>query len=658
MKVSTVLDQIDIGSIALPVFQRGYVWNRKQVKEFMDSLYRRHPVGSFLVWLTRTKGAEVRGKGNITAGTVKLILDGQQRITSLYGIIRGKAPKFFDGNGNAFTGLFFNLESEEFEFYMQQKMHNNPLWIDISKFMQEGLGDTITDLMTCSDFVNKQKKYIKELTYIDGIKYIDFHIDDVTGEDKTVDIVVDIFNRVNSGGTKLSKGDLALAKICAAWSEARNKMKEKLAKWGKAGFEFKLEWLLRCINSILTGESLFIYLEDKSVEDFKKGLEIAEKRIDSILNLISSRLGLDHNRVLGSRYSFPVLIKYLENKNGNFDDSKERDKLLFWYIHTFLWGRYAGSTESILSQDLNQIKDFQNALDNLIELLRKNRGDLRLYPRDFKSWGKGSRFYPLLYMLTRVGHAQDLEFGIELKNHLLGKMNKLEVHHIFPKALLYKHDYDKSEVNSIANFMFLTKETNLLISDKNPEDYFEEFENKNPGVLESNWIPMDKNLWKVENYNQFLEKRRELLAASANDFLNSLYSGEIPELAIQPIFEKEEREIKFIPGHIESDEEEEMLLGCNIWMIEHGLPEGEMIYELCDKETGKSLAMLDLAWPEGIQEGYSKPVAILIDEGQEIERIVSKEGYVFFTDVESFKEYVSKEILGQNNDIKEAVDQF
>ena len=80
---------------------------------------------------------------------------------------------------------------------------------------------------------------------LDGIKEIDLHIEEVTGEDKTVDVVVDIFNRVNSGGTKLSKGDLALAKICAEWPEARDQMKTELEKWREAGFHFKLDWLLR-----------------------------------------------------------------------------------------------------------------------------------------------------------------------------------------------------------------------------------------------------------------------------------------------------------------------------------------------------------------------------------------------------------------------------
>ena len=92
MKISTILDQIDDGAIALPVFQRGYVWNRDQVRELMESLYRRHPVGSLLTWVTRTENVNSRGDSPLQPGYVKLLLDGQQRITTLYGIFGARDP--------------------------------------------------------------------------------------------------------------------------------------------------------------------------------------------------------------------------------------------------------------------------------------------------------------------------------------------------------------------------------------------------------------------------------------------------------------------------------------------------------------------------------------------------------------------------------------
>ena len=649
MKLNTILDQIDLGSIALPEFQRGYVWNRNQVKGLMDSLYQHHPVGSLLVWVTNVENADVRGEGELAPGTVRLLLDGQQRITSLYGIIRGNPPKFFHGNKKSFTGLYFNLEEETFEFYAPVKMKDNPFWINVVELMQEGLGSYLPKLTDIEEVQTNLNKYVNRLNAIENIKSTDFHVEEVTGEDKTVEMVVDIFNRVNSGGTKLSKGDLALAKICAEWPDAREEMNKNIREWADAGYpNFKMEWLLRCINTIITGEARFFALKDVNAERFQAGLIKAKKYIDKSLNLIAARLGLDNGWVLGSPYSVPLIVRYLEKRDGSFGNHQERDQLLYWYIHTFLWGRYAGSTESALNQDLAAIEDKDSGLDNLLENIRRTRGDLSVQPSDFIGWSRGARFYPLLYMLTRVYNAKDWDTGVELASHTLGHQTDLQLHHIFPKALLYRNDYEKSEVNALANFTFLTQETNIRISDKNPEEYFADIEEKNPGIIASHWIPIDQKLWKTENYIDFIEARRELLAEAANQFLKKLFDGTIPEVEVQKELSLGSK--KQYIGSISDEDEEKLLLDTNDWIIENGLPEGEVEYNLSDAENNE-LCLLDLAWPNGLQEGLSMPVALLINEGSATLSAANAAGYLYFTDVDSFKHYVHQDILAiENND--------
>ncbi|MCC5653604.1 DUF262 domain-containing protein [Nostoc sp. XA013] len=642
MNITTILDQIDLGSIALPEFQRGYVWNRDQVRGLMNSLYRRHPIGSLLVWQTKTEQAidHARGDGKLSTGTVKLLLDGQQRITSFYGIVRGRPPQFFDGNVQAFTGLYFNLEDEIFEFYAPVKMKDNPLWVNVTELMQQGVGVFIGHLLKISEIQSQLTTYINRLNKLEGIKNINLHIEEVAGEDKTVDVVVEIFNTVNSGGTKLSKGDLALAKICAQWPDARSELKARLAKWNKAGFDFRLEWLLRCINAVISGEAMFSALKDVDTATFQNGLNKAEKAIDTLLNLISGRLGLDHNRVLGGVYAFPVMVRYLVARGGHLSDYKERDKLLYWYVHTLLWGRYAGSTESVLSQDLHLLESQDHPLDQLIANLRQNRGDLEIKAIDFQGWGMGSRFYPLVYMLTRVHQAKDWDSGISLSKHLLGKHSCLEVHHIFPKSLLYKGGYPKSEVNAIANLTFLTQETNLKVSNRHPSEYFEAFETTQPGALATHWIPMERCLWEIENYHEFLAVRRELLAQAANKFLNSLLAGDIPEpKAVDSVLEEAESSTVVVPLA-----EEKVLEECNAWVQEQGLPLGEFMYEIAD-DTGTVNAVLDLAWPNGLQSGKSQQIALLIDADKQIEETANRLGYRYFTDIETFKSYVIQEVL-------------
>lgn len=644
MKVSTILDHIDSGHMALPEFQRGYVWNRDQVRGLFDSLYRRHPVGGLLVWATESKSADHRGDGALAAGVVKLLLDGQQRMTSLYGVVRGCAPKFFDGNAQAFTGLRFHLESETFAFYQPLKMQGDLLWIDVTELMQKGsggIGEFVTRLSTIPELAAKVGMYVGRLSSLLSIIEVDLHIEEVTGPDKTLDVVVDIFNRVNSGGTKLSKGDLALAKICADWPEARDTMKLKLKEWAKADFHFNLDWLLRSVNTVLTGEAKFQFLHDKSAEEIQDGLKRATKHVDAVLNHISGRLGLDHDQVFFGRFGVPVMVRYLDQRNGIMD-AKERDKILFWFVQAGMWGRFSGSTESFIDQDLAALEGDDGGLDKLLEQLRLWHGGLRAEPGHFTGWSLGARFYPVLYLLTRMGESRDWGNGLPLKSGLLGKMSRLEMHHIFPKAQLYKRKFKRAEVNALGNFCFLTKDTNLDISDSLPEEYFPKIEQAHPGALASQWIPADPALWKIDNFREFLEARKALLAAELNYRMEELLHGDNRWLAGPTAAVPSET---VATGGITSEEEEEQLESINDWMEEQGLPRGLLAYDFADAVTGQQKAVFDLAWPNGIQEELSQPVAVLLNESTETIGIASQAGYRCFTGIEEFRRYVDKDII-------------
>jgi hypothetical protein len=153
---------------------------------------------------------------------------------------------------------------------------------------------------------------------------------------------------------------------------------------------------------------------------------------------------------------------------------------------------------------------------------------------------------------------------------------------------------------------------------------------------------MERSLWQIENYRDFLAARRELLAQAANSFLNSLLAGDIPEAkATPPMMEHQDIESSTTVMPVA---EERVLEECNAWVQEQGLPIGELMYELIDS-TGAAITVLDLAWPNGLQEGKSQPIALLIDADQEIELIANRLGYLYFTDIDKFKSYVLQEFL-------------
>ena len=647
MKVSTILDHIDSGNMVLPEFQRGYVWNREQVRNFMLSLYKQHPVGSLLVWATESENAQYRGSGAIAPGVVKLLLDGQQRITSLYGIIRGSSPQFFEGNATAFTGLHFNLETEEFRFYMPTIMDNDPLWVDISWLMRTGssaigvVGKSFAD-----DSLSMQsfwEKYAGRLSALLDINNREFHIEEVTGRDKTLEVVVDIFNRVNSGGTKLSRGDLALAKICATWPEARTTMKTNISEWQSVGFSFDLDWQLRIINAILTGEAKFEFLHSCSADEIKLALDTAKHSANYLLDLIGARLGLDHDRVLFGRYAFPVMARYLDQRGGSITEVQEQNKLLLWYLLSSIWGRYSSSTQSIIDKDLAFIEPIEGGLDRLLEEVQLWQGGLTVSPEHFNGWSKGARFYPLLYLLSRTGEAKDFGTGLPLRANLLGRNSQLEVHHIFPKSLLYGESYAKPEVNALANYCFLTMQTNnSLISNRRPEEYFPAVEEAFPGCLESQWIPMDQKLWKLENYRDFLAARRKLLADAANLFIKGLLPTDLQQ-STQPISYHEGLDV---PVFYEEKEPEVIIANLLTWIEGHEFTGAVMDYELVEPETGETLIIFDLAWPNGIQEGLDRPIGFCFQASQESVNMATSKGFICFSSPHAFKDYVQNAILG------------
>lgn len=602
--LESLLSQIDSGSMLLPEFQRGYVWNRDQVRGLLRSLYLGYPVGGLLVWETETTAEDVRGTDE-AAGNKTLLLDGQQRLTTLYGILRGHPPKFFEGDENTFLGLRFNVEDETFEFYSPAKMKGDRTWIDVTKlFKEEGIKPFIDDF-NAPEYKERFPDYLKRLSALSNIVKREFYMEKIVGRDKTADVVVDIFNRVNSGGTKLSKGDLALAKVSAKAPELRNQMRSELAIWKKSGFDFNLDWFLRSINAVATGKALFVHLDDVPIKDFKKSLEEATKYINVLLNLISSRLGLDHERVLMGRFALPVLALYLNQNSRKFPNKAEADKALYWYIHAGLWGRFAASTESTLAQDYEIVAT--RGLDGLIEEIKRVRGgSLKISPNDFKVNTMGSRFYPMLYLLTRVGLAKDLLTGIELQKQLLGKTSSLQVHHIFPKKVLKDAKFRRSEINAVANFCFLTQESNLIILKREPKDYFRQvIKQAGEEALSSQWIPLDRKLWEISNYMDFLEARRELLARAANSFLDSLILGQTDELSLPRLSAPEDED------SIERRMEIDQLVAD---LAEFGVVPPETEVEIFHPETQELITVAEAYWPNGLQPGMGDPVLLELDK--------------------------------------------
>lgn len=527
MKILDLLREIDAGELILPEFQRGYVWGPKQVKEFINSLYKGYPTGSFLIWKT-PQAQKIRGDQlkNDDSKFYKLILDGQQRLTSLYALFNGKPPSFYEKE-KLFFNLYFNLDTEEFVYYMERRMSGKIEWIPVTDFLK--VGDVAKYIEQTKS--NEQKVYfnnnLSKLIKLNDIRNYNYYVKTVT--ELNIDEVVTIFNLVNSTGTPLNKADLGLAHICSYWPEARDIFKAAQENFKKFNYELELDFLTTCISAIAVDSILFdrsFYEADK--ETIKNSWSEVYRLLEYTINILRNDGYIDSSNDLSSHFVLIPIIYYLYKNNKKFEKDELKSKMLYWMYSALIWGRYSGSVSTKLQADLVNLKN-NNSPEMLIEGLKRWRGGrLEVEADDLILQGSRSRFYPMAYIVAKSKGAIDWFNGMKLYSKNIGVHYKLENHHIFPQAILYKSGYnsinslDKKKVNEIANLAFLTKETNLKISKTNPLKYLDEIENLYPNALKKQFVPNDKNLWNVKRYEDFLEKRREIISKEINKFMEKL----------------------------------------------------------------------------------------------------------------------------------------
>jgi hypothetical protein len=573
-KISEVLHSIDNGEYKIPEFQRGYVWNSKQVKEFFKSLYLGYPSGSFLIWKTKDP-SKIRGTMTDTNSVFhQLILDGQQRLTTIYTIFRGETPDWYEGVSLR-TDLYFNLETEEFEYFMQKKMSNNPEWINVSHFLSKGGVSTfINHIQTLEDDVkNYYLNKIVTLNKLGAIQDYGYYIKEITISE--LDKVVEIFNLVNKTGTTLNESDLALAIITSNWPEAKDRFREASEEFLKYNYDFSFRNYTRLLNIFTTergkySDEIGTITTDKFEESWKE----IKKILSYLINVLRDKAFIDSSDSFSSLYVYYVLGYYLMKNGGQFGSEEEANKAIYWMYTSLLWGRFSGSSESFLEKDMNAIKE-HNSIDALIEEMHLFRGtNLYLRPEDITMQGVRSRIYNLFYSSVRAQNAKDWTNPVlSLYSKSVGYNNKLERHHIFPKAFLYKKynsssSIHKAMVNEIANIAFITQKSNIKILDGDPSEYLPKID---PEQLRKQFVPTDSSLYTLDNYEMFLEQRRKKLTDGINNFLKSYYEDFSKDVKNQDLQHYDE-EIENIEISLRNIITDRLELACEIDAYQEMIP--------------------------------------------------------------------------------------
>lgn len=543
-KISKLLDAVTELEIVIPEFQREYVWTLEQAKELLASLYKDYPTGSLLTWETSNPPEIKNNAVKIDkVGWIKVLLDGQQRLTTLYLLIKGKIPPYYTENDitNDPRRLYFNLKTAEFNYYQKQKMEDNPFWKSVvSCFTENFNAFTLMDKLKIDDPQEKLKigeTINNNLTRLRAIVEIDYYVQS-TPQDVNIDKAIDIFDRVNSMGTKLTDAELVLTHIAGKWPQARRIMKQKIEEYQKIGFYFELDLLTRCLVVILTKSALFEKMTGEvyantDITVYKESWNKLVKIFDYLIPILKQSAYISGSKDISTNNVFVPIIAYLSAHDGIFT-SDHKKQFLYWMYLALIWARYSGQTDQRLDRDVYLAINSQQPISDLINEIEDQRGRIEIKPDDLEGRGAAHPMYRMLYVLAKSNKAIDWANGGSLQD-TMGDYYSIQSHHIFPQALLYKNGFDaenhldKQKVNEIANRVFITRDTNFDISDKNPKEYLDEVQKKYPGALQQQLIPTDNNLWTVENYDEFLAQRRKLIADAVNIFLNDLKGKEEAE---------------------------------------------------------------------------------------------------------------------------------
>jgi len=543
MKISELLDDIRKQDLVLPEFQREYVWKRDQAKQLMVSLLKGYPVGGLLFWKT-DEPPELKKIDALPEkiGMVTVILDGQQRLTTLFLLIEGEVPPYYTEKDIQTDPreLYFNLDSGDFQYYQASRMRGNPVWWKVTDCFER------TDINVFEiaketaqaeqDPFEIAQIYNTNLNRLRNIQNIDLPVQTVPSSAPLVESI-DIFDRVNSQGTKLSDADLALTHITAKWAQARRILKDKIIELEDCNFYFDLSFLTRSLVGVVAKRGLYETIHDRPKDELVKGWKSLSGILDYLVRVLPEHAHVHSNWDLNTSNVFVPLIVFLSLNSGKFSNEATIRRAVHWLYAAHTRARYTAQTNQRLEHDISLVVRETSPWDALLNAIIDQRGRIETKASDLEGRITQHPLYRMTFILAKAHGAVDWFNGAPIASPY-PKSGWIQSHHIFPTSLLYNNGFDsenhlhKKIVNEIANRAFITASTNLALSNKCPEEYLPQVEDRFPGALVKQFIPMEPNLWKVDNYTDFLQARRELIALKLNEYMRSLIAE--PE----PVFER------------------------------------------------------------------------------------------------------------------------
>ena len=559
-----LISEISLGSIGLPDIQRPFVWRNVKVRDLFDSMYRGYPVGYLLFWETSVDGFQAAKPRTIGADSKQLspqlmVVDGQQRLTSLYSVVKG-APVVRENYESERIRIAFNPLEETFEVTSaaidRDKVYIpdiSVVWSNTGIFaLARGYLDGLESVRDVSDADRRKvETSIERLKGLESFPLTALQLASSTSEEA----VSEVFVRINSQGKNLNQADFILTLMSVFWDQGRTELENfcrqamRPSKNGASPFNYFIEPAPDQLLRVTVGlafkrarlQHVYSILRGKNLETGKFSNQHRTDQFDALRKSQEKVLDLQHwhdfmkcmrqagfrsSRMIRSQNNllFSYILYLIGRTEYRVPEFTLRQVIAQWFFMSAATRRYTGSPESAMESDLAMLRGVQTSEEFVARLERVCGITLTddfwkvTLPNDLANSSTTSPSL-IVYEAAQILLDTPALFSTSKISDLLdpaihAKKSAVERHHLFPKSYLADLKIvGIRETNQIANLAYIEWSDNVLISDRAPVDYSPEFvERMGNAVSEMYRCHALPQNWEQMDYREFLERRRELMA--------------------------------------------------------------------------------------------------------------------------------------------------
>lgn len=544
------------GGFWLPNIQRPFVWSEEQIEKLFDSIMREYPISTLLVW--RTKAAVKHRKFidhwkdsiRVSSAYVMqnadakgMVLDGQQRLQSL---IIGLAGSY---NGRE---LYFDVLSGEkaspediryrfrfrpagtgwpwvrFKDALKQMSRGHKLAMEVAQEICAGAPTQLTQedaLKVQRNIARAQQEFLSDenISYqlLDGVDDPDAY---------TTEDVVEIFIRANAGGTKLGKSDLLFSLLASDWDMADEEMESLREELNKNGYDFDRDFVLKsCLVMLGQGAKYEVTkFRDPTVrEQFVSEWEPLSQAIKGVRDFLHGKTFLKSDKAVPSYLGLIPLIYLRYRYPEKWDSTTGREDYI---LRTMLTGAFSGTPDNLIDRCVKSVDEHKGfVVEEIFQIIRADGRSLEVTPDTILGARYGKTLSHLIFNLwyRDFDYEPALEDSLPQQDHIFPQWVLKAEKEINPHTGRPAMKYDANTRDQIGNLALLTAKENGFTgkSGQLPATWLPEQVKVDPEFLDRHLIPADPELWKVENFQKFIEKRRELILERFKPYLLSAVGG-------------------------------------------------------------------------------------------------------------------------------------